>query len=90
MDPGSTLNFFRHALATRSRVVPELGPSVRFGDARPGVLVYHRDPGFTCVVNCSSRPYDVSGYGDPLITSADAATVAGGVLPPDSAAWYQT
>jgi alpha-glucosidase len=89
-EPASTLNFFRHALTTRSRVIRGLGPSVRFGPARPGVLVYHRDPGFTCVLNCSSRPYDVSDYGEPLITSTDDATVARGVLPPDSAAWFQT
>jgi alpha-glucosidase len=89
-DLDSTLNFFRHAIAERRKVIGGLGPDVHFGTGRPGVLVYHRDPGFTCVVNCSKRPYDVSHHGELLVTSADHATVVGGTLPPDSAAWFQS
>ncbi len=88
-DDASTLHFFRRALDTRRKVVGDLADRLRFGVARPGILVYHRDPGFTCVVNCSSRPYDVSGHGELVITSADETTVAEGVLPPDTAAWFR-
>ena len=88
-DAGSTLSFFRRALQARRQVIDGLGPEIRFGAARPGVLVYHRDPGFTCAINCSSRPYDAGHLGEPVISTA-AGEITGGALPPDSAAWFRS
>jgi alpha-glucosidase len=58
--PGSTLNFFRTALAKRREVVPGLGDTVSFVAAPAGVLAFEREPGFVCVLNCSKRPVRLS------------------------------
>jgi alpha-glucosidase len=92
--PGSTLTFFRAALRRRREVVPALDSRVTFGEAPAGVLVLEREPGFACVLNCSERPLRLasvrltSDLGDLLITSGSEQEVRGGVLPPDTAAWF--
>ncbi len=87
-DPASTLSFLRRALASRRRVLAGLGQQVRLPRGSPGVLVIEREPGFTCVLNCGSRSHRLGAYGDLLIASAHEDQVAGGVLPPDTAAWF--
>ncbi len=98
-DPDSTLSFFRRALAQRRLVIGGLEQAVRLPHATPGVLVLAREPGFTCVLNCSKRNVSLGrlaaslggrddGFGELLISSGDDAGVASGVLPPDTAAWF--
>jgi alpha-glucosidase len=88
-DPQSTLSFYRRALATRHRLLPTLGTGVEFLDSAPEVLAFRRDPDLVCVVNCGVEPTDVSGYGEPVLVSGDTEAVAGGSLPPDTAAWFR-
>jgi alpha-glucosidase len=99
-DAGSMLGFFRKAIAARKAVFSDLDQRVRLPKSPPGVLVVERDPGFTCVLNCRKRAVKLSllsssvgdtGHGlrDLLVSSGDDVTVAGGVLPPDTAAWFR-
>ncbi|HEX2174603.1 MAG TPA: glycoside hydrolase family 13 protein [Nocardioidaceae bacterium] len=88
-DPGSTLSFYRRALATRRAVLPEVGSAVKFLDSAPEVLAFRRDPDLVCVVNCGREPTDVSGLGDLVIASGADEEVLGGSLPPDTAAWFR-
>jgi alpha-glucosidase len=53
---GSTLAFFRQALAARRQVVSSLGSRITFGRGPAGTLVFSREPGFTCVLNAGKRP----------------------------------
>jgi alpha-glucosidase len=88
-DPRSTLSFYRRALRTRRDLLPTLGTGVEFLGSAPEVLAFRRDPDLVCVVNCGVEPTDVSGYGEPVLVSGDADAVAGGSLPPDTAAWLR-
>ena len=99
-DAGSTLSFFRRAIAERRAVFGELDQRVRLPRSPPGVLVVERDPGFTCVLNCAKRAVRLSllagstdgaghGLGDLLISSGSEEAVSNGVLPPDTAAWFR-
>ncbi len=95
-DPRSTLAFFRRALSMRRETAGELDQRVRLPPATPGVLVVERDPGFTCVVNCGSRPVSLDRLavhgveiGRLLIASGEDEQVAAGTLPSDTAAWFR-
>ena len=98
---GSTLDFFRRALAMRRAISGALGQRLRLPKSPPGVLVIERDRGFTCVLNCGRRPVRLvrlansmgipgQTFGDLLISSGDDAAVSDGLLPPDTAAWFKT
>ncbi|WP_406689937.1 glycoside hydrolase family 13 protein [Saccharopolyspora sp. ID03-671] len=83
-DPASMLELYRTALRLR-RELDALGEGeMRWLDAPEGVLAFHRDPGFTCVVNMSGTPQPLPEHERVLLTSADPD---GGLLPPDAAAW---
>ena len=88
-DPESTLSFYRRALELRRSLLPELGDGVEFLDSAPEVLAFRRDPDLVCVVNCGTEPTDVARLGEPVIASGRSAEVAGGSLPPDTAAWFR-
>lgn len=95
-DPRSTLAFFRRALSTRRELAGELDQRVQLPPAPPGVLVVERNPGFSCIVNCGSRPVRLdrlAAHGfEPerlRIASGEDERVAGGILPPATAAWFR-
>lgn len=88
---GSTLEFFREALAVRAEIIGGLHHRVAVTTPAPGVLALSRDPGFVCVLNCGKRERRLdASYGDLLLTSGSEQAVRAGVLPPDTAAWFQT
>ncbi|WP_269854251.1 glycoside hydrolase family 13 protein [Streptomyces sp. RPT161] len=92
-DPGSTLEFYRSALAVRARH-PALGAGdgVSWLDAPGGVLAFRRDSdqgGLVCTVNLTGRPVSMPVPGQLLLASADVRAAGGRVaLPDDTAAWW--
>ncbi len=89
-DAGSTLHFFRRALAVRRDAIGDLAPEVTVTTLSPGVLALEREPGFVCVLNCGKRQRRLPAYGDLLLASGEEAAVRSGVLPANTAAWFQT
>ena len=89
--PQSTLNFFREALRARRQLVSRLDERLEFAETPDDVLAFRREPGFTCVLNCGSAPFELATLGDLgrlLVTSGPAADVGEGRLLPDAAAWF--
>jgi len=83
---GSTLELYRAALHLR-RAIPELAHGeFRWLDLRDDVIAFHRDPGFSCVVNLGSDPLALNGARVAL-ASRDGVTTH---LPGDTAAWLDT
>ncbi len=86
-DPGSTLAFYRRALATRKQVTDDLPDEVRLVDGPPDTLAFVRGDGLVCVLNCgddaAALPVEA---GEPVIASAP---LTGRFLPPDTAAWFR-
>ncbi len=85
-DPGSMLALYRAALRLR-RELPALGAgTLTWRDAPEGVLVFDREPGFTCVLNLSGAPVALPGGATVLLASGPLTR---GELPGDTAAWLQ-
>ncbi|OUC79115.1 hypothetical protein CA983_43475 [Streptomyces swartbergensis] len=85
-DETSTLELYRTALQQR-REHPALGDgTLTWLNAPAGVLAFHRDPGFTCVVNLSTEPYPLSDHTSVLLASGP---VQDGLLAPDHAVWLE-
>ncbi|WP_030982900.1 glycoside hydrolase family 13 protein [Streptomyces sp. NRRL S-1813] len=83
-DPASMLELYRRALHLR-RDHPALGEGdLTWLDAPAGVLAYRREPGFGCIVNLSSEPYELPTHDAVLLASG---TVENGRLAPDHAVW---
>ncbi|MFD5156852.1 glycoside hydrolase family 13 protein [Streptomyces hawaiiensis] len=83
-DPAAMLELYRTALRVR-RAHPALGDgTMTWRDAPEGVLSFGREPGFVCVVNLSTEPYELPGHSALLVASGP---VEGGVLGPDQAVW---
>ncbi|MEE4418096.1 glycoside hydrolase family 13 protein [Streptomyces bugieae] len=83
-DPASMLELYRRALHLR-RDHPALGEGdLTWFDAPAGVLAYHREPGFACIVNLSSEPYELPAHEAVLLASG---VVEDGRLAPDQAVW---
>jgi alpha-glucosidase len=83
-DPASTLSFYRTALRLRRKYA---GGTLAWHDATPDTLNFTGRGGLRCVVNLGTAPVPLPrGYRDPLLTSS--GPLAGGVLPPDTAAWF--
>ncbi|BDM69562.1 alpha-glucosidase [Streptomyces nigrescens] len=83
-DPASMLELYRCALHLR-RDHPALGEGdLTWLDAPAGVLAYHREPGFACIVNLSSEPYELPAHEAVLLASG---VVEDGRLAPDQAVW---
>jgi alpha-glucosidase len=86
-DPGSMLELYRAALRVR-RSRAELGADqLTWFPAGDGVLAFTRPGGFACVVNISGAPVALPDHGEVLLASGE---LAGGLLPPDTAAWLRT
>ncbi|MEU9497432.1 glycoside hydrolase family 13 protein [Streptomyces sp. NPDC048196] len=84
-DPASMLELYRRALHLR-RDHPALGEGeLTWLDAPAGVLAYHREPGFACIVNLSSQPYELPAHEAVLLTSG--GPLDNGCLGPDQAVW---
>ncbi|MFF0654603.1 glycoside hydrolase family 13 protein [Micromonospora tulbaghiae] len=92
--PGSTLELYRTALRIRHEHPALAGlDGITWLETEPGVLAFRRAAGdaeVTCVVNISGADVTVSGYGRPLVASAEL-TERGDwyVLPVDAAAWFE-
>lgn len=83
-DPASMLELYRRALHLR-RDHPALGEGdLTWLDAPAGVLAHRREPGFVCVVNLSSEPYELPAHDAVLLASGP---VEAGRLGPDQAVW---
>ncbi|MFC7344807.1 glycoside hydrolase family 13 protein [Saccharopolyspora griseoalba] len=86
-DPSSTLELYRSALRLR-RELPALGDGgMRWLDSPDGVLVFQRDPGFTCAVNMSGHPRPLPEHERVLLASAE---LDDDHLPADAAVWLTT
>ncbi|WP_375386996.1 glycoside hydrolase family 13 protein [uncultured Amnibacterium sp.] len=81
-DPGSTLAFYRAALATRAEVT--IGEGVTFGEATGHVIEVIREGGWRSITTFGS-PAPLPP-GEVLITSAP---IAEGILPADATAWIR-
>jgi len=87
-DEGSTLSFFRRALALRRELLPTLPDEVEVLATAPGAFAFRRGD-LVCMVNCGSRQARLPDLaGDVLLASGDG--VADGRLAPDTAAWFTT
>ncbi|GLU46383.1 glycoside hydrolase family 13 protein [Nocardiopsis ansamitocini] len=89
-DAGSTLSLYTAALRLR-RSEPALGDgAMHWGDAPEEVLVVHRDPGFSCVVNFAPEPVTMRWEGEVLLGSGPLRLAEGVlVLPADTAVWLR-
>ncbi|OJF14091.1 glycoside hydrolase family 13 protein [Couchioplanes caeruleus] len=94
-DPASMLTLYRAALRTR-REHPALGQGsseeLEWLPAPVGVLAFRRAgaPSLVCAVNLTDAPVDLAAAGIPVTDAPLLASsaVAGGMLPPDTAAWW--
>ena len=85
-DDGSMLALYRAALAVR-RSHPALGGGeLTWRPSAPGVLVFDRDPGFTCVVNLADDPVALPAGARVLVSSAP---LQDGRLPVDATVWLE-
>jgi alpha-glucosidase len=92
-DEHSTLNLYRAALRLR-RDHPALGSGTQGGEALRwlgpddgGLLCFAREPGFILAANLGPAPLPLPAHREVLLASGP---VAGGSLPPDTAAWLGT
>ncbi len=85
-DPDSTLGLYRAALRIR-RAEPGLGdgPLTWLPSGRD-VLAFGRPGEFACAVNLSAGPIELPAHRSVVLTSGP---LAGGLLPPDTAAWLR-
>ena len=84
-DPDSMLEFYRHALRIRC-VALARGEPMSWLPAPAGVLAFTRGPAVCCVVNLCAVPVDLPAHSAVLLASGP---LAGGLLPPDTAAWLR-
>ncbi|WP_370947672.1 glycoside hydrolase family 13 protein [Amycolatopsis sp. cg5] len=81
-DPGSMLSLYRSALRLRGA---ELGDgSIEWLPSEPDVLAFRRSAEFSCVVNLSGAPVDITG--EVLLASGP---LDNGRLPADTAVWLR-
>ncbi len=81
-DPGSTLSFYRDALAARRGIV-DAGAEVEILDLGPDVLAFRRGP-VTVVLNCGADPVALPA-GEVVVASGPI----GAELPGDTAVWLR-
>ncbi|WP_122816312.1 glycoside hydrolase family 13 protein [Nocardioides pantholopis] len=86
-DPGSTLAFYRAALAARRTFATTAGESVTDLRVEGAVLSFRRGP-VTVVLNCGSEAVPLPP-GEVLASSAPAGTVLSRDLPADCAVWLR-
>lgn len=83
-DGGSTLAFYRHALALRREL--QASENLEWIDTdNPDVLHFVRPGGWHVVTNFGDAPVELP-HGEPLLTSA---ALVGGKLPGEASAWLR-
>jgi alpha-glucosidase len=82
--PGSTLEFYRSALAARREIAASEGEEVRLADRDDDVFAFERGA-LRVLVNCGDAPVPLP-RGHVLLASD---TVSGDQLPPDTAVWMR-
>jgi len=82
-DPDSTLSFFQRALELRKRRAEFDGEGVEWLDAPSDAVIFRRQGGLICVLNCGKAPVPLPA-GELILASAP---LLAGELAPDSAAW---
>ncbi|MFI9838420.1 glycoside hydrolase family 13 protein [Nonomuraea sp. NPDC051941] len=84
-DAGSTLEFYRRALACRRDLVGSIPYTLEWLDSPEGVLFFTRGP-LTCAINCGLRPVHLPEHDTVLLSSGP---LRGDLLPPDTAVWLR-
>jgi alpha-glucosidase len=93
-DPASMLTFYQQALQLR-RELPALGAgdsgSITWLDLAPGVVAFHREPGFALVLNVGDSAVPLPS-GEVLLASEplDAGPDGAPLLPGDAAVWLRS
>ena len=89
-DPGSTLAFYRAALAARRELARDAGEDVELLDAGPDVLAFRRGR-LTVVLNAGAEAVELPA-GEVVLASAPpyGRGLDGRRLPADTAAWLVT
>ncbi|WP_079052630.1 glycoside hydrolase family 13 protein [Streptomyces regalis] len=82
-EPGSTLSFYRHALAERRRL--QTAESLTWVDDRADVVHFRRPGGWTCVTNFGTSPAPLP----PGRLVLASGPVVGAHLPQDTTAWLE-
>lgn len=82
-DPGSTLAFYRRALAVRSTL--QTAESLAWAESEPTVVHFRRPNGWTCVTNFGTAPVPLPS-GRLVLASGP---LDDGLLPPDTTAWLE-
>ncbi|MBM2617324.1 alpha-glucosidase [Actinoplanes sp. LDG1-06] len=82
--PGSTLSMYREALALRRKTLTGAA-TLTWQPGPTGILSFTRGDGFACTVNMTGAPVAIDPPGTLLLASGP---VEGGVLPPDTTAWW--
>ena len=83
VDPDSTLNLYRQALALRRQVFP--GSDISWVDSEPSVLHFARADGARCITNFGTEPVALPS-GEVLLSSAH---LDHGRLPGDATVWLR-
>jgi alpha-glucosidase len=83
VDPDSTLNLYRRALALRGQLFA--GNDLSWVASEPSVLHFERAPGVRCVTNFGAEPVSLPA-GDVLLGSAHLEE---GRLPADATVWLR-
>jgi alpha-glucosidase len=86
-DPGSTLSFYREALAVRREVTAALSGEVSILGTAPGTLAFRRDD-LVCMVNCGTRTAKLPAEAGQLILASGPLPDPGRLLS-DTAAWFR-
>lgn len=86
-DPGSTLEFYRRALAVRRELVASIPHTIQWLDSAEDALFFARGP-LVCVLNCGTEPVPLPPHDEVLLASAFLPEDR--LLPPDTAAWLRT
>jgi alpha-glucosidase len=83
------LQMYRNMLSVRRSLRGALGNEVTWLDTQADVLAFRREGGLVCVLNTASEPVEVPVSGELLLSTADGATVAAGVVtvPPAATVW---
>lgn len=83
-DPGSTLEFYRRALALRRELVGRIPHAIEWLDSPDDTLFFARGP-VVCVLNCGTEAVPLPPHGRTLLASGPLPDDR--LLPPDTAAW---
>ncbi|MFE5793099.1 alpha-amylase family glycosyl hydrolase [Streptomyces sp. NPDC056503] len=85
-DPASMLTLYRTALTLRAAETSLGDGPAQWLTTAPDVLAFTRGTDFLCVVNLSATTVPLPSHTDVLLSSLP---LAGGLLPPDTAAWLR-